>query len=64
MMTPWLISSTNMWLCNAGLVEEAKLTFDDLFGENWEWQTRVIKSDVQDIIARIESRFLGVHRLY
>ena len=35
-----------------GLVEETKLTYHDVFGDSKEWQIRVIKTDVQDIIAR------------
>lgn len=41
-----------MWLTASGLVEETQLTYHDLFGDSREWQTRVIKPDVQDIIAR------------
>ncbi|KAK4496143.1 hypothetical protein PRZ48_012122 [Zasmidium cellare] len=51
----------SLGLITAGLVEETLLTYRDLFGESKEWQTRVIKTDVQDIIARLSSRvFLGL----
>jgi hypothetical protein len=38
----------------SALVEETQLTYHEMFGESKEWQTRVIKSDIQDIIARTE----------
>ncbi|CAI6234780.1 unnamed protein product [Periconia digitata] len=51
----------SLGLITADLVEETQLTYRDMFGESKEWQTRVIKSDVQDIIARLSSRvFLGL----
>lgn len=50
--TLYLKCPTNLSLRLSGLVEETKLTFSDLFGDSKEWQTRVIKTDVQDIIAR------------
>ncbi|KAF2159812.1 hypothetical protein M409DRAFT_29810 [Zasmidium cellare ATCC 36951] len=51
----------SLGLITAGLVEETQLTYRDLFGESKEWKIRVIKTDVQDIIARLSSRvFLGL----
>ncbi|PVH96441.1 cytochrome P450 [Periconia macrospinosa] len=51
----------SLGLITEALVEETQLTYRDLFGQSKEWQTRVIKSDVQDIIARLSSRvFLGL----
>ena len=44
--------AADLRLPDPGLVEETQLTFRDIFGGGKEWQTRVIKSDVQDIIAR------------
>ncbi|KAF2655356.1 cytochrome P450 [Lophiostoma macrostomum CBS 122681] len=50
----------SLGLITTALVEETQLTYHDMFGESKEWQTRVIKSDIQDIIARLSSRvFLG-----
>ena len=73
-LTPWCICTPGPIIlleCLAdlssfelGLVEETKLTYHDIFGESKEWQNRVIKTDVQDIIARTASLLLtsyGIH---
>ncbi|KAI0131024.1 cytochrome P450 [Daldinia grandis] len=42
------------------LVEETAASLHDVFGENKEWTTRLIKTDMLEVIARLSSRvFLG-----
>ncbi|KAI1780930.1 cytochrome P450 [Hypoxylon cercidicola] len=47
-------------LVTEDLVDETSVSLHDVFGENEEWATRLIRDDILEVVARLSSRvFLG-----